>query len=87
MVRMMKIARTESPPPVLTPFLANEILEAKWTEIGQILDGTIKVKTEMAQFLHEHIDQCMQQFHEWLLSSGSNHGDDGDDHVADDDNQ
>jgi len=57
----------ESPPP-LVPFLKDEIMEARWAEIGHALDGSVKLKSEMHDFLHENVDRCMHLFHDWLAN-------------------
>jgi 8-oxo-dGTP pyrophosphatase MutT (NUDIX family) len=48
--------------PVLKPILTDEILEARWSSIQDIIEGKVKVKSELLSFFKNNLDQIHQEW-------------------------
>jgi len=57
--------------PELTPILTEEILEARWTSMQEIVDGRVKVKQELLTFFRENLEQIAMEYNKFLLQENT----------------
>jgi ADP-ribose pyrophosphatase YjhB (NUDIX family) len=55
--------------PLLDPVAKDEILEARWASIGDLLNGNVLLKSEFLEFLKNNMDQIRNEFNNWLSTT------------------
>jgi 8-oxo-dGTP pyrophosphatase MutT (NUDIX family) len=52
--------------PPLTPILTDEIMEARWCRMQDIVDGRVKVKKELLSFFRDNLEQIQKEWNKFV---------------------